>query len=52
MTSPVHFDYKKEDIFILGKDPEYGLDDTAFIAEKEYSIKCSGKQKKFCLSLH
>lgn len=32
-SSSVHIDNKKRDILILGKDPMYGLDDTALTKE-------------------
>ena len=38
MSSLVHIEYKKKDIFILGKCPTDGLDDATLIAEKKYSI--------------
>ena len=47
MSSCVHADNKKG-ILILGKDPTYGLDNTTFISEKEYSINFTEQHKKSC----
>ena len=52
MSSSVHADSKKEDILILGEGPTQGLDDTALIGEKNYSINFTESRKEFCLSLH
>ena len=52
MSSSVHVNNKKKDILILGEGPTQGLDDTALIAEKNYSINFIVTRKKFCLSLH
>ena len=52
MSSSVHIDNKKKYILILGKGQTQGLDDTTLTAEKDYSIKVTEKEKKFCLSLH
>ena len=38
MSSSVHVDNKKKDIFILGEVQTQGLDDTTLTAEKKYSI--------------
>ena len=38
MTWSVHIDNKGENIFILGKGPTQGLDDTTFTAEALYPI--------------
>ena len=43
---------RKKDILILGKNLTQGLDDITLIAEKEYAIKFSDQDKKFCLHLH
>ena len=43
---------RKKDILILGKNLTHGLDDITLIAEKEYAIKFSDQDKKFCLHLH
>ena len=48
----MHIDNKKKYILILGKGQTQGLDDTTLTAEKDYSIKVTEKEKKFCLSLH
>ena len=52
MSSSVHVDSKKKYILILGEGPTQGLDDTALIEEKKYSINFTETTKKFCLSLH
>ena len=51
MSSSAHIDNKKKDIFVLGKGPIQGLEDT-LTAEKLYSINFTVTKKKFCLSLH
>ena len=38
MSSSVHVDNKKKDIFILGEGPKKGLDDTTLTAEKKVFI--------------
>ena len=43
---------RKKDILILGKNLTQELDDITLIAEKEYAIKFSDQDKKFCLRLH
>ena len=48
MSSSVHTDNKKKDIFILVKGPTQGL----VTAEAEYSFNFSRSNRKFCLSLH
>ena len=45
----VHIGNKKKDVLILGKGPTDCLDDTTFIAEKEYSTNFTEQQKKFTL---
>ena len=40
----MHIDKKKKDILILGKGPMQGLEKTALIAEKEYSINFTEQQ--------
>ena len=52
ISSSVHINNKKKDIFILGKGPTQGFYNTKLTAEKEYSINFTEQQKKFCLSLH
>ena len=49
MSSSAHIDNKQKDILFLRKSPTQGLEHTA---EKMYSINCTVKKKKFCLSLH
>ena len=51
MSSSIHIDNKKKDIFVLGWGPRQGLENT-LTAEKMYSINFTEKNKKFCLSLH
>ena len=43
---------KKKNIWILGKDPNDGLDDTTLTTKKEHSANFSGQQKKFCFIWH
>ena len=47
----MHIDNKKKDIFILGKVPTQGIDDTMLTSEAQYSINCSRSNRQFCLSL-
>ena len=42
---------RKKDIFILGKGPTQGLENT-ITAEKLYSTNFTKENTKFCLSLH
>ena len=51
MSSSIHIDTKKKDIFVLGRGPTPGLEST-LTAEKMYSINFTVTKKKFCLSLH
>ena len=51
MSSSAGIDNKKKDIFVLGKGPTQGLEDTLTV-EKLYSINFTVTKKKFCLSLH
>ena len=51
MGSATKIDNRKNNIFILGKDPTEELEQT-LTAEKIYSINCTEHNKKFCLSLH
>ena len=51
MSSSIHIDKKKKDILILGRGPTQGLESN-LTAEKMYSIHCTEKNKKFCLSSH
>ena len=48
MSSSIHIDNKKNDIFIIGKGPTQILDNTALDEEKEYGINFIEKQKKSC----
>ena len=48
MSSSIHIDNQKNDIFIIGKGPTQILDNTALAAEKEYGINFIEKQKKSC----
>ena len=43
---------KKKGTLIFGKEPTQLLEDTRLIAEKEFAIKFSKQQKKFCLNFH
>ena len=51
-SSSVHFDNKKKDILILGKDQTQELYDLTITAEVEYSVNFSRLQRKLCLSFH
>ena len=51
MSFSACIDNKKKDILVLGIGPTQGLEHT-LTAEKMYSINFTGKNKKFCLSLH
>ena len=51
MSSSVHVDNKKKDIFIRGEGPTQGLQH-ALTAEKMYSITFTVTKKKFGLSRH
>ena len=50
MSSLMHIDVTKKDIFILGKGPT-NSSDTMLTAEKEYLIYLTVQQKKPCLLL-
>ena len=50
MSSSTHIDNEKRHI-VLGIGPTQGLEHT-LTPEKMYSINCTEKNKKFCLSLH
>ena len=39
-------------IYIFGKGPTQGLDDTTLTAEAQYSITFSRSNSKLCLNLH
>ena len=51
MSSSVHVNNKKKDIFILGEGPIQGLEHT-LTEEKMCSINFTVKRKKICLSLY
>ena len=51
MSSSSKIDNRKKYILILGKGPTQELEHT-LSAEKQYSIKFTKKNTKFCLSLH
>ena len=51
MSSSPHIDNKKKYIWILGKGPTQGLENT-LTTEKKFSINCGERNKKICLSLH
>ena len=51
MSSSPHIDNKKKYIWILGKGPTQGLENT-LTTEKKFSINCAEHNKKICLSLH
>ena len=51
MSSSIHIDNKKKDIFVLGKGSTQGLESN-LTAEKMYSINFTVTKKKFCLSFH
>ena len=51
MSSSIHIDNKKQDIFVLGREPTQGLE-SILNAEKMYSINFAVTKKKFCLSLY
>ena len=48
MSSSVHIDNKKRDIFILGEGPTQGLDVTALTAGEMYSFSFTETRRKFC----
>ena len=52
MSSSVHIDNKKKYILVLGEGCSQGLDGTTLTAEKKHLINFTGKNKRFCLSLH
>ena len=52
MSSSVHIDNKKKDIFILGIGPTQELDDSKLTAEAQYLVNFSRSNRKFCLRLH
>ena len=52
MSSSVHVDNKREEIWILGEGTTQGLDDTTLTAEAKYPINFIQSGKRFVLSLH
>ena len=52
VNSSMHIDNKKKDILILRKGPTQGFEDITLIAEDQYSINYSRRNRKFCLSQH
>ena len=52
MRSSKRIDNKSKDIFILGKGPTQGLDDTLSTAEAKYPFDFTKSGKGFVLSLH
>ena len=52
MSSSVHVDNKRKDIFIPCEDPTQGLDGATLTAEKKYSINFTQNNRKIWLSLH
>ena len=52
MSSFVHANKKRRNIFVLGKDFIQGIDNATIYAEKMYSISFIKTNTKFCLSLH
>lgn len=52
ISSLVHIDDKKKDIFTLLKGPTDGLNDTTLAAEIECSITFTNQHKNFCFGLH
>ena len=50
MVSLIHICCKK--FFILEKGPTDGLDDTTFTTKRDYLIRLTKQQMKFCLNLH
>ena len=52
MSSSVHVDNKREEIWILGEGTTQGLDDTTLTAEAKYPINFTQSGKRFVLSLH
>ena len=51
MSSSVYIYNKKKNILVRGVDQTRGLDVTTLSAVAQYSIKCSGSNKKFFLSV-
>ena len=51
MSSSAHVDSKKKDIFISGKGPTQGLENTLTV-EKMCSINFTVIKRKFCFNLH
>ena len=52
ISSFVHIDNKKKDIFILDKAPNKSIEDEYLTAENEHFVNFTVEQKKVCLTLH
>ena len=52
MSSYVHVDNKRKDIFVLDEGPTQGLDDTTLTAEPKYPINFTQSGKRFVLNLY
>ena len=52
MSSSVHADNKRKDIFIIGEGLTQGLDDTTLTAEAKCPINFTQSGNIFLLSLH
>ena len=52
MSSSLHANNKKNNIFVLGKDFVQGINGTTIYAGKLYKINFTEKNQKFCLSLN
>ena len=51
-SSLLHSNNKANNIYVMGKGPVQGIDDTTLYAEKVYSQNFTQPNKKFVLSLH
>ena len=51
-SSLLHSNNKANNIYVMGKGPVQGIDDTTSYAEKVYSQNFNQPNKKFVLSLH
>ena len=52
LSSSIHANNKKNNIFVLGQDFVQGINGATIYPEKMYSINFTESNKKFCLSLH
>ena len=52
MSSSVHVDNKKKDIFVLDEGPTQGLDDTKLTAEPKYPFNFTQSGKRFVLNVY